>query len=243
MPTYRVDLAYDGTGFHGYARQEGLRTVQGEFETALFHRTGEVKTAVAGRTDAGVHAAGQVISFVVDDSLDTGTLQRSLNSQLGPEIAVYAVSEVPDAFHARFSATGRGYRYRIWNAPVHDPLLVRTTWHVPDALDVPAMARAVGTLVGTHDFASFCRKATGRSTARELRQAGWSRAGNVVELSIAANAFCHHMVRSIVAASVEVGHGRLDPAAVVDILEAYDRSVGKGSAPSRGLTLMSVEYQ
>ena len=243
MPTYRVDLAYDGTGFHGYARQDGLRTVQGEFETALFHRTGEVKTAVAGRTDAGVHAAGQVISFVVDDSLDTGTLQRSLNSQLGPEIAVYAVSEVPDAFHARFSATGRGYRYRIWNAPVHDPLLFRTTWHVPDPLDVPAMDRAVGTLVGTHDFASFCRKATGRSTARELRQAGWSRAGNVVELSIAANAFCHHMVRSIVAASVEAGHGRLDPAAVVDILEAYDRTVGKGSAPSRGLTLMSVEYQ
>jgi len=243
MPTYRVDLAYDGTDFHGYARQEGLRTVQGEFETALFHRTGEVNTAVAGRTDAGVHAAGQVISFVIDDSLDMGTLQRSLNSQLGPEIAVYAVSEVPDAFHARFSATGRRYRYRIWNAPVHDPLSVRTTWHVPDPLDVPAMDHAVAALVGTHDFASFCRKATGRSMVRKLRQASWSRTGDVVEMSIAANAFCHHMVRSIVAVAVEVGQARLDPEAVLDILEARDRSVGKGSTPPRGLTLMSVEYQ
>ena len=243
MPTYRVDLAYDGTGFHGYARQEGLRTVQGEFETALFHRTGEVKTAVAGRTDAGVHAAGQVISFTVNGPLDVGELQRSLNSQLGPEIAVYAVSAVPDTFHARFSATGRRYRYRIWNAPVHDPLSVRTTWHIPEPLEVPAMDHAIAALVGTHDFASFCRKATGRSTMRELREASWSRAGSVVELSIVANAFCHKMVRSIVATSVEVGRGRLDPEAVLDLLEERDRSVASGSAPSRGLILISVEYQ
>ena len=181
MPTYRINLAYDGTGFHGYARQNGLRTVQGEFETALFHRTGEVATAVAGRTDAGVHAVGQVISFSVATSLDTATLQRSLNSQLGPEIAVYGVSEVPDTFHARFSATGRRYRYRIWNAPVHDPLSVRTTWHVDEPLDVAAMERVVGALVGTRDFASFCRKAPGRSTTRELRQATWKRAEDIVE--------------------------------------------------------------
>ena len=243
MPTYRIDVAYDGTGFHGYARQGGLRTVQGEFETALFHRIGEVRTAVAGRTDAGVHAAGQVISFTVDDSLDIGTLQRSLNSQLRPEIAVYAVSEVPDAFHARFSATGRRYRYRIWNAPVHDPLSVRTTWHISEPLDVPAMDRAVASLVGIHDFASFCRKAGGLSAVRELREAVWSRRGDVVELLIAANAFCHHMVRSIVSTSVEVGLGRLDPEAVLEILERRDRSFASGSAPSRGLTLMSVEYQ
>jgi tRNA pseudouridine38-40 synthase len=243
MPTYRIDIAYDGTGFHGYARQDGLRTVQGEFETALFHRTGEVKTAVAGRTDAGVHAADQVISFAVDSPLDLGKLHRSLNRQLGPEIAVYAVSEVPDAFHARFSATGRRYRYRIWNAPVHDPLSVRTTWHIREPLDVPAMDRAVGAIVGTHDFASFCRKATGYSTIRDLRQASWSRAGSVVELSIAANAFCHKMVRSIVAISVEVGRGRLDPEVVTETLEARDRTVGKGCAPSQGLTLVAVEYQ
>ena len=243
MPTYRINLAYDGTGFHGYARQNGLRTVHGEFETALFHRTGEVATAVAGRTDAGVHAVGQVISFSVATSLDTATLQRSLNSQLGPEIAVYGVSEVPDTFHARFSATGRRYRYRIWNAPVHDPLSVRTTWHVYEPLDVAAMERAVAALVGTRDFASFCRKAPGRSTTRELRQATWKRAEDIVELSIAANAFCHRMVRSIVATSVEVGRGRLDTEGVLEILGELDRSVGMGSAPPHGLTLMSVEYE
>ena len=105
------------------------------------------------------------------------------------------------------------------------------------------MDRAVAALVGKHDFASFCRKATGRSTMRELREASWSRAGSVVELSIAANAFCHKMVRSIVATSVEVGRGRLDPEAVLDLLEERDRSVASGSAPSRGLILISVEYQ
>jgi tRNA pseudouridine38-40 synthase len=243
MPTYRLDVAYDGTGFHGYARQDNVRTVQGCFETALFHRTGEIKTAVAGRTDAGVHAAGQVISFSVDDPLDVGELQRSLNRQLGPEIAVHAISEVPDDFHARFSATGRRYRYRIWNAPVHDPLSVRTTWHIPEPLDVPAMERVAASLVGTHDFASFCRTATGRSTVRELREAAWSRAGDVVELSIAANAFCHKMVRSIVATSVEVGRGRLNPEAAAELLAERERTMGHGSAPSRGLTLISVEYQ
>lgn len=242
MPTYRIDLAYDGTDFHGYARQSNQRTVQGEFETALFRRTGEVDTAVAGRTDAGVHAAGQVVSFVVDEPMDVAALQRSLNSQLGPEMAVYAVSEAADLFHARFSATGRRYRYRIWNAPVHDPLRVRSTWHVPEPLDVRSMDRAVEPLVGRHDFASFCRTVTGRTTVRELREAAWRREGDVAELSIAANAFCHHMVRSIVATSVEVGRGRLDPEAVLTLLGQRDRTKGHGSAPSRGLTLMSVEY-
>jgi tRNA pseudouridine38-40 synthase len=242
MPTYRVDLAYDGTDFHGYARQEGLRTVQGELETALFHRTGEVKTAVAGRTDAGVHAVGQVVSFKADASLDVDALRRSLNRQLAPEIAVYAISEVDDGFHARFSATGRRYRYRIWNAPVHDPLSARTTWHIPEPLDVEAMDRAVAGLVGTHDFASFCRKAEGGTTVRELRRAAWQREGSTVELSIAARAFCHNMVRSIVATSVEVGRGRLDPALVLEILGQHDRTKAHGSAPSRGLTLIEVEY-
>lgn len=242
MPTYRVDLAYDGTDFHGYARQEGLRTVQGELETALFHRTGEVKTAVAGRTDAGVHATGQVVSFKSDVPLDVDALQRSLNRQLEPEIAVYDITEVDDSFHARFSATGRRYRYRIWNAPVHDPLSVRITWHVPEPLDVGAMDRAVAALVGTHDFASFCRKAEGGTTVRELRRATWQRDGSGVELSIAARAFCHNMVRSIVATSVEVGRGRLDPAVVPEILGQHDRTKAHGSAPARGLTLIEVEY-
>jgi len=242
MPTYRIDLAYDGTSFHGYARQIGLRTVQGSLETALFHTTGEVDTVVAGRTDRGVHAAGQVVSFAVDAPLDTARLARSLNRQLGPEIAVYGICEVDPAFHARFSATGRRYRYRILNAPVHDPLQARTAWHVPEPLDVAAMDRAVGVLVGEHDFATFCRKAPGRTTEREVLAAGWSRTGDVVELSIVAKAFCHHMVRSIVATSVDVGRGRLSPDGVREALEARDRAACSGTAPPQGLTLTNVTY-
>ncbi len=242
MPTYRIDLAYDGTGFHGYARQVGLRTVQGSLETALFHRTGEVDTVVAGRTDRGVHAAGQVVSFAVDSPLDTTRLRRSLNRQLGPEIAVNDVREVDPAFNARFSAIGRRYRYRILNAPVHDPLQARSAWHVPEPLDVAAMDRAIGALVGEHDFATFCRKAPGRTTEREVLTARWARTGDVVELSISAKAFCHHMVRSIVATSVEVGRGRLPSNGVVEALEARDRSASSGTAPPQGLTLMEVTY-
>ena len=121
MPTYRIDLAYDGSGFHGYARQPGLRTVQGELETALFHHTGEVETVVAGRTDAGVHALGQVVSFRVDAELDEALLLRSLNKQLGDEVVLSDVSRVADDFNARFQATARTYRYLIQNGSAPDP--------------------------------------------------------------------------------------------------------------------------
>ncbi len=242
MPTYRIDLAYDGTDFHGYARQDSVRTVQGDLEMALFRITGEVKTVVAGRTDAGVHAVGQVVSFSADAPLDTEGLQRSLNRQLGPEIAANAVTEVGERFHARFSAVERRYRYRISNRSVHDPLTARTAWHVPETLDVDAMDEAVGAFVGVHDFASLCRKAPGRTTVREVLDARWIRAGDIVELSIGAAAFCHQMVRSIVAISVDVGKGRLRPEDVPAILAARRRGLVKSLAPPSGLTLMAVTY-
>jgi tRNA pseudouridine38-40 synthase len=242
MPTYRIDLAYDGTDFHGYGRQNNVRTVQGDLETALFRITGEVKTAVAGRTDGGVHAIGQVVSFSVDTPLDTGRLQRSLNAQLGPEIAVDAITEVGDRFHARFSAVERRYRYRISNRPVHDPLTARASWHVPEPLDVESMNQAVAAFVGVHDFASLCRKAPGRTTVREVLDAQWTRTGGIVELSIGAVAFCHQMVRSIVTVSVDVGRGQSLPKDVSTILEARSRDVVKGLAPPHGLTLMTVIY-
>ena len=242
MPTYRIDLAYDGTGFHGYGRQNNVRTVQGDLETALFRITGEVKTAVAGRTDGGVHATGQVVSFSVDAPLDTDRLQRSLNAQLGPEIAANAVTEVGDRFHARFSAVERRYRYLISNRPVHDPLTARTAWHVPEPLNVDAMNEAVGAFVGVHDFASLCRKAPGRTTVREVLDANWAREGSAIELSIGATAFCHQMVRSIVTVSVDVGKGQSQPADVPTILAARNRGMIKGLAPPHGLTLVAVVY-
>jgi tRNA pseudouridine38-40 synthase len=242
MPTYRIDLAYDGTDFHGYGRQNNVRTIQGDLEKALFRITGEVKTVVAGRTDGGVHAVGQVVSFSVDAPLDTDRLQRSLNGQLGPEIAANAVTEVGDRFHARFSAVARRYRYRISNRPVQDPLTCRTAWHVPEPLDVDAMDQAVGAFIGVHDFASLCRKAPGRTTVREVLDARWTRTGDLVELSIGAVAFCHQMVRSIVTVSVDVGKGRSRPEDVQAILEAHSRDVVRGLAPPLGLTLMAVTY-
>jgi tRNA pseudouridine38-40 synthase len=242
MPTYRIDLAYDGTDFHGYARQDNVPTIQAALEAALFRRTGVVVTSVAGRTDRGVHATGQVVSFTVGDPIDADRLWRSLNRQLGPAIAVNGVVEAGDDFHARFSAVGRRYRYLILNEPVHRPLAARTSWHVAEALDVAAMDRGIGYVVGAHDFASFCKKTPGRSTIREVSEARWDAAGGFVELSIAANAFCHHMVRSIVSTSVEIGRGRLRPEAMRDILEARDRTRATGTAPALGLTLVSVDY-
>lgn len=242
MPTYRIDLAYDGSGFHGYARQPGVRTVQGELEEALFRLTGPVDTFVAGRTDRGVHASGQVVSFSVAEAVDPARVQQSLNRQLGPEIAVLGCSETSADFHARFSATSRRYEYRIVNRVAPDPFRAGTSWHIAEPLDVAAMNRAAACFVGEHDFAAFCRKAKGRSTVRRVLRAGWERRSDVVAFEVEASAFCHQMVRSLVALCVAVGRGRVAAAEVPDILRSADRNAAEGAAPPNGLTLVAVGY-
>lgn len=243
MTTYRVDFAYEGTGFHGYAKQSEVRTVQGELETALFRLTGVVETAVAGRTDKGVHARAQVVSFDADDDLDTDLVVRSLNRQLAPEIAVRSVVEAPAGFSARFSATSRAYKYFLLNRRTPDPFIARTSWHYATPLDIDRMNEGVFHLVGQHDFASLCRKSGTRSTERRLDQVVWSRGEDgLLVCDVAASSFCHQMVRSLVALSVEVGRGRLRPDDVAGILAARDRRVAKGAAPARGLTLVAVGY-
>jgi tRNA pseudouridine38-40 synthase len=243
MPVYRMDLAYDGSGFHGYARQPGVRTVQGDLEAALHHHTGPLETYVAGRTDKGVHAAGQVASFTTDGHLDVVLVRRSLNRQLGPEIAVLAMSEAPVDFHARFSATGREYRYLVVDREAPDPFLAATAWHYGRTLDVDRMNTAAAAFVGEHDFASFCRRAGTRSTVRDVRRAAWHRRKErLLAFEIAASSFCHQMVRSLVALCVEVGRERVDPGAVPEILAACDRHAAKGAAPPHGLTLVAVQY-
>lgn len=242
MPTYRLDLAYDGSRFHGYARQPDIRTVQGELERALFPQIGEVDTFVAGRTDKGVHASGQVVSFSCDE-IDAARVLKSLNSQLAPEVAVLSIAEVAGDFHARFSATGRAYRYLLNDGGIHDPFTAPFTWTVHHQLDVPAMDEAATSLVGEHDFASFCRKQGDAPTTRRVDWASWRRNGHDVELSIGASSFCHQMVRSVVALSVEVGRGRVPVDAVAGILAARDRAAAKGAAPAHGLTLVAVAYE
>lgn len=243
MGNYRLDLAYLGTDYHGYAAQPNVRTVQGDLEAALQRVIGPVETVVAGRTDKGVHAAAQVVSFHTDHDIDCPRLARSLNTQLGPSVAVLALAAVPDDFHARFSASGRAYRYRILNREAPDPFLAATTYHYRTPLDLGAMREAGQVLVGTHDFASFCRAASGRSTTRDLRAVAWEEHTNgVKELYLAASSFCHQMVRSIVAVSLDIGRGRLASSAMGEILEARNRDAGPGAAPPHGLTLVAVEY-
>jgi tRNA pseudouridine38-40 synthase len=244
MATYRIDLAYDGSGFHGYARQPHVRTVQGELEAALFRLTGEVETAVAGRTDRGVHARQQVVSFVAKDGLDVQRIKRSLNRQLAPEIAICSVQVAPDGFSARFSATGRAYTYLVLNRDEPDPFLAKVSWHYETPLDLEPMNRGLSLVIGEHDFAAFCRKAGERSTVRRLDRAKWSdRDQGLLAFDVAASSFCHQMVRSLVALSVEIGRGRVDPYAVAEILASRDRQHAKGAAPAHGLTLTGVLYE
>ncbi len=243
MTTYRIEFAYDGTGFHGYARQPQVRTVQGELEAALFKLTGEVETAVAGRTDKGVHARAQVVSFEADRNLDIDRIWRSLNRQLAPEIAVSSVAVAAAGFNARFSATSRAYTYLVLNRPTPDPFLAKTAWHYETPLDIDLMNRAMAHLPGEHDFAAFCRKAGDRSTVRRLDTAIWTTIGDgLLAFDVAASSFCHQMVRSLVALSVEIGRGRVSPDEIVAILASHDRQRAKGAAPAHGLTLVSVSY-
>jgi tRNA pseudouridine38-40 synthase len=242
VSVYRLDLAYDGTGFHGYAKQPTVRTVQGELEAALRHHLDDVETFVAGRTDKGVHATGQVVSLHARSDLDTRRVQRSLNGQLAPEISVLALGRADDGFHARFAATGRRYVYRILARDAPDPFLVRTSLHVTEPLDVEAMDRGVQSLLGEHDFAAFCRAAEGRSSVRYIREVGWTARGDLLELDIEASSFCHQMVRSIAALSIEVGRGRRPHSVFADALGSRDRAGAAGAAPPHGLTLTGVTY-
>jgi tRNA pseudouridine38-40 synthase len=241
VPTYRLDIAYDGSRFYGYAIQPNVPSVQGRLENALAPYTGGVKTHVAGRTDKGVHASHQVVSFTCEE-FDTDKALRSLNSLLSPEIAARSLVVVEDDFHARFSATGRAYRYRIRNASVHDPLTAALMWTFEAPLDADLMNETVEHLVGTHDFSAFCRGHDNRSTVREVLWAKWRRAGEELVFSIGARSFCHQMVRSIVALSVEVGSGLVEVSEVPEILESLDRAKAKGVSPAHGLALVAVAY-
>lgn len=242
MPAYRLQIAYDGTDFHGYAAQPGLATVQGALEAALERRLGPVETVVAGRTDAGVHARGQVVGFSTTEPTDPERLTRALNRMLPASVVVMDCRPVPDDFNARFSATSRSYRYRVLATTLRDPFEHRYSWHIPEPLETAAMRQAATAFIGEHDFASFCRRAEGRSTIRTVLASDWIVDGPFLEYRVTATSFCHQMVRSLVALMVDVGRGRVPADQVPAILEAKDRSAAKGAAPPHGLFLWSVAY-
>jgi tRNA pseudouridine38-40 synthase len=243
VPVYRIDIAYDGGGFRGYAANRGVRTVQGEIESVLGRVLRHpVTTSVAGRTDAGVHARANVISFSTPGPIDVGRVERAITGLLGPEVVAFGGRAAREGFDARFSATRRSYRYRVGTGPVADPLRRHVVWHVPHLLAIDPMNRAAGCFLGEHDFASLCRAAAGRSTVRRVLESRWEPEEGGLLYRVAATAFCHQMVRSMVALCVEAGRGRVDPAEVPGILESRDRNAGRGAAPPHGLVLWEVGY-
>ncbi|HNP12054.1 MAG TPA: tRNA pseudouridine(38-40) synthase TruA [Mycobacterium sp.] len=254
----RLDIAYDGTDFAGWAAQDGHRTVAGVLDEALstVFRT-PVRVFGAGRTDSGVHASGQVAHLDVPaDALGHAhprrprerepeflPLVRRLGRFLPADVRVRDIGRAPAGFDARFSALRRHYAYRISLAPYGvEPHLARFVTAWPRALDVDAMAAASRDLLGLHDFAAFCRHRPGATTIRDLQRLDWSREGDLVTARVSADAFCWSMVRSLVGALLAVGEGRRETGWCATLLGAAARSSDFAAAPARGLTLIGVDY-
>lgn len=252
----RLELAYDGTDFSGWARQPALRTVQGVLEETLSALAREpVALTVAGRTDAGVHADAQVAHVDVpasgtalldDDGVVPDGLVRRLARMLPADVRVHAVTAAPAGFDARFSAVRRHYAYRVCTAASGpEPLRARDTLRWPRPLDVPAMRAAALGLLGEHDFAAFCRPRAGATTIRELQALSWSSVAGeheVVEARLSADAFCHSMVRSMVGALLAVGEGRRDVDWPAGLLRRRSRASEVPVVPAHGLRLSRVDY-
>jgi tRNA pseudouridine38-40 synthase len=253
----RLDLAYDGTDFHGWAAQPSLRTVQGTLEAALTQvlRLDRAPVTCAGRTDTGVHAREQVAHLDLDPSVleaaavrttssPPETLLRRLNGVLPPDVRVHRVAEAAAGFDARFSALWRRYAYRIADAPwLVDPLVRNAVLSWPRRLDLDAMNEAASLLLGEHDFAAFCRKRPGATTIRTLLDLTWARdESGLAVATVRADAFCHSMVRALVGCLVAVGEGRRVPSWVGEVLRAGARDPGVTVMQAHGLTLEEVAY-
>jgi tRNA pseudouridine38-40 synthase len=245
---FRAVIAYRGTEFSGVAENRDVRTVAGELRAVLEPVVKRpVELALAGRTDAGVHARAQVISFDAPADLDTARIVKSVNGRLGPDIVMRQLEAAPDPdFHARFSARWRRYRYTVNDGPCADPLAAGVQWWTKWPLDLDRMRLAVDPLIGEHDFSSFCRRPAGDlavSLVRRVTEARWSRTDDgLLRFEIQANAFCQQMVRSIVGLSVEVGRGHISAGSVRSILLARDRARAGQMAPAHGLVLWQVGY-
>ncbi|MGV9747462.1 tRNA pseudouridine(38-40) synthase TruA [Rhodococcus zopfii] len=243
----RLDIAYDGTDFSGWARQPGLRTVCGEIEEKLsaIVRT-PVLLTVAGRTDAGVHASGQVAHVDVPTAAlpdDPSRWVRRLARFLPRDVRVTGISVAPEHFDARFSAIRRHYEYRVTTAGYGaQPLRARDTVSWPKIVDLDAMQRASESLLGLHDFAAFCKRREGATTVRELQRYEWTRDGDILTAHVSADAFCWSMVRSLVGAALAVGEGRRTVEWMTALLDERERAASVAVAPAHGLSLVGVDY-
>jgi tRNA pseudouridine38-40 synthase len=237
-------LEYDGADYHGWQVQPERATVQGALEGALATILGErVRVEAAGRTDAGVHARGQVAAFSTERAVDCARLQRGVNALCGPGIVAREMGPVAEDFDPRRDARGRRYEYRIRNAPWPCPFTWRHAWHVHRPLDTSAMERAAASLVGEHDFSSFrAADCDAENPVRRVFESTWEAAGDDIVYRVAATAFLRHMVRNVVGTLVEVGTGERALDDFLALLPARDRTRAGATAPPHGLCLVRVEY-
>lgn len=241
----RLVLEYDGTELHGWQRQHGASTVQQHLEEALAKLLQhEAPVTGASRTDAGVHARGQVACFRTERDIPLHGIRRGLNSMLPDSIAIRDAADVPDDFHPRFSATGKHYRYTILTAPDRSPRWRNRAWHHPEALNVSAMHDAARALVGEHDFAAFrASGCTARTTLRRVDSITLTRLQpQLIEVDIRGNAFLRQMVRILVGTLSEVGSGKRPGSQLPEILASKDRKLAGATAPAQGLELIEVRY-
>ena len=250
MRNLKVILAYDGTDFCGWQVQPDAQSVQGALSQAIGRVTGEkVLPQGSGRTDAGVHALGQVASFSIASPIPAENLSKALNDVLPASIRVLEVTEQPAEFHARKSARAKTYRYRIYRDAICPPFLARYVWHYPYPLDDDKMNRAAAGVVREHDFTSFAavdsehsRDSAGASNVRRIFESEWRREAEELIYTVRGNGFLHHMVRNLVGTLLLAGKRTLQPEDIVQILQARNRSAAAATAPANGLYLVSVEY-
>jgi tRNA pseudouridine38-40 synthase len=250
MRNLKLVLSYDGTDFAGWQVQPNAATVQGTLASAIGRITGEkVLPQGSGRTDAGVHALAQVVTFVTESSVPTANFLKALNDMLPASVRALEVEEMPPGFHARKSALGKTYRYRIYRAGICPPFLARYVWHYPFPLDGQAMEHAAERVVGEHDFTSFAAVDPERghegfpvSNVRRIFSSAWKREGDEFEYTVKGSGFLHHMVRNLVGTFILVGKGTLQTEDVTRIVEARRRSAAGATAPASGLYLVNVEY-
>jgi tRNA pseudouridine38-40 synthase len=241
----KLTIEYDGTAYAGWQVQPNGPSIQGAVQQAIGAITGEtgVKLIGSGRTDAGVHAAGQVANFTTGSAIPAGDLVHAINTKLPDDIAVVDAADAPAEFHARYSATSKTYRYSILNRAVRSPLGRRRSHVVRKALDVAAMQAAAAHLVGEHDFAAFQSKPDGKPSVRRITSLTVDADGDTISITVSANGFLYNMVRAIAGTLIETGVGARDPDDIPTLIASRDRSAAGPTAPPQGLCLIRVEYE